>query len=125
MLCCSVYSPTWLHYAVYFHYNFLESVEFSNDAVEWTIVDKAKFGKLGSDQRVKGKMEKIKQLARKAANVAASDEVLSLREAIQTMRRDIEVTKQDNNENCVAIVFNIAMCPHADFIAIDNKKLCA
>ena len=76
--------------------NFIESIKCSGNAAEWKLVDEAKFGHLLSNQRVRRKMEKIKQLTREATNVTASpqktsDEVLSLREAIETMRSDIEV----------------------------------
>ena len=62
------------------------------------MVDVAKFDQLGSNDRVKGKIEKIKQFAREAVKgtsrqQVSSDEVLTLRETIQTMRRDIEVNK--------------------------------
>ena len=79
---------------------FIESVKCSEDGQcveEWKLVDDAKFDQLGSNDRVKGKIEKIKQFAREAvkstSRQVSSDEVLSLTETIQTMRRDIEVNK--------------------------------
>ena len=78
---------------------FLESVKCSEDAPcvqEWRLVDVAKVEQLGSNDRVMGKIEKIKQFAREAVKgtfrqQVSSDEVLTLREAIQMMRRDNEV----------------------------------
>ena len=65
---------------------------------EWRLVDVAKFDQLRSNDRMKRKIEKIKQFAREAVKgtshqQVSSDEVLTLRETIQTMRRDIEVNK--------------------------------
>ena len=77
---------------------FIESVKCSEEGPcveEWKLVDVAKVDQLGSNDRVKGKIEKIKQFAREAAKgtprQVSSDEVLILRETIQTMRRDTEV----------------------------------
>ena len=75
-------------------YVFLELKKFHDDA-GWKLVDEARFGELGSSQRVRRKIEKIKQFTSEAANVTVSpqeaSDVLSLREVINTMRRDIEV----------------------------------
>ena len=65
------------------------------------MVDVAKVDRLGSNDRMKRKIEKIKQFAREAVKgisrqQVSSDEVLTLREAIQTVRSDIEV----NNVEC-------------------------
>lgn len=63
---------------------------------EWKLVDVAKFDHLGSNGRVQGKIEKILQFAREAAKSTScqqvsSDEISTLREALQAMMRDIEV----------------------------------
>ena len=78
---------------------FLESVKCSEEGPcveEWKLVDVAKVDQLGSNDRVKGKIEKIKQFARAEAKgtshqQVSSDEAVTLRETIQMMRRDIEV----------------------------------
>ena len=80
---------------------FLEAVKCSEDGPcveEWMFVDVAKVDQLGSNDRVKGKIEKIKQFAREAVNLkgtshqqVSSDEAVTLRETIQMMRRDTEV----------------------------------
>ena len=71
---------------------YLESVMCSSDAVEWRLVDEAKFGQLGSSQRIKEKIERIQRYLafREGINITPSPQRDS-DEAISVMMRSTQV----------------------------------
>ena len=85
---------------------FLEFKRYSNgDSCinEWNLVDVANNSQRGSDERVREKIEKIKQFAREAAKglgpelvfLESSNEVKQLSEALQEMTKaNLRITQQ-------------------------------
>ena len=80
-------------------YLFLESTNSTEGYTEWKLVDVANRRQLGSKERVKAKIDKIKQFAREAAKGTAPQmlpyddrvEVQQLRETLQERDREAEV----------------------------------
>ena len=78
---------------------FLESTKSAEGYTEWKLVGVANNSQLGSKERVKGKINRIKQFAREAAKgitphlMSHHDrgEVQQLREALQQRDREAEV----------------------------------
>ena len=78
---------------------FLESTKNAEDEIKWKLVDVANNSQLGSEERVKEKIKRIKRCAIEAAKSRATQlvshndrgEVQWLREALQQRDREAEV----------------------------------
>ena len=84
---------------IFYGYLFSESTKNAEEYTEWKLVDVANSSQLGSKERVKEKIDKIKQFAREAAKSTALQivpyddrgEVQRLREALKERNREAEV----------------------------------